>query len=228
VVYAVGDVHGCYRELYTLERKIIEDAAALPGRKLMIMLGDYIDRGPDSANVLEHLAAPPPAGFERICLAGNHETALLDYLEGRLARDLWLASGGEPTLRSYGIDISRIGSLYGSAQIDDVVRAGIPAEHVEFLRGLPIMVHAPGIVFVHAGIRPGVPLEEQDENDLLFIRSEFFERANQLDTFVVHGHTPVPIPQKAGRRLNIDTGAYRSGRLTAIRIGVAGGRLLTS
>ena len=222
-------MHGCYRELASLERKIIADAAVLPGRKLIIMLGDYIDRGPDSAKVLDHLIMLPPAGFERICLIGNHEAQTLDYLDGKLSLGRWLATGARSTLFSYGIDTEHLSELYGSgSRLDDHIRATIPHEHIEFMRALPILVYSDRFVFVHAGIRPGVPLLEQQDDDLLYIREEFFEASRRLDRWVVHGHTPTDIPRIDGRRLDIDTGAFKTGRLTAVRITGKGGRLLFS
>src|SRR5882757_6086867 len=114
VVYAIGDVHGCYKELRSLEQKILLDALPLRERKIIVMLGDYIDRGPQSARVLDHLLAPPPKGFLRVCLAGNHEVAMLNYLDGHLSRARWLAVGGLETLFSYGVDANRLTSLYTS------------------------------------------------------------------------------------------------------------------
>ncbi|MBE1204589.1 serine/threonine protein phosphatase [Aminobacter carboxidus] len=229
VVYAVGDVHGCYQELASLEHKIVADAATLPGRKLIIMLGDYIDRGPDSARVLDHLIAPPPAGFERICLTGNHEAQTIDYLDGRLSLERWLSTGARSTLFSYGIDAEHLGELYGSdGKLDEHIRATIPRDHIDFIRALPIMAYSERFVFVHAGIRPGVPLLEQKDDDLIYIRQEFFEASRRLDRWVVHGHTPVDHPRIDGRRLDIDTGAFKTGRLTAVRIAGKGGRLLFS
>nr|WP_318011641.1 metallophosphoesterase [Mesorhizobium sp. CO1-1-8] len=98
VVYAIGDVHGCYKELRALEQKILLDSLRFQSRKIIVMLGDYIDRGFQSARVLDHLLAPPPKGFQRICLAGNHEVAMLNYLDGNLSREPWLATGGLQTL----------------------------------------------------------------------------------------------------------------------------------
>ncbi|WP_214472413.1 metallophosphoesterase [Mesorhizobium sp. dw_380] len=228
-VYAIGDVHGCYKELRSLEQKILLDSLRFQGRKIIIMLGDYVDRGPQSARVLDHLLAPPPKGFQRICLAGNHEVAMLHYLDGNLSREPWLATGGLQTLFSYGLDPTRLASLYTSgAEIDRRIREVIPAEHVGFLRGLPIMVRSRKFVFVHAGIRPGVDLAAQDDHDLLHIRSDFFDASHLLDRWVVHGHTPVDIPRLEGRRLGIDTAAFQSGRLTAVRIADKRGRLIFS
>ena len=229
VVYAVGDVHGCYKELRSLEQKILLDSLRFQGRKIIIMLGDYIDRGLQSARVLDHLLAPPPKGFQRICLAGNHEVAMLNYLDGHLSRESWLATGGLQTLFSYGIDPARLARLYeNSARIDQRIREVIPADHVSFLRGLPIMDRSRKFVFVHAGIRPGVDLAAQADQDLLHIRSDFFEATHLLDRWVVHGHTPVDIPRLEGRRLGIDTAAFQSGRLTAVRIADKQGRLIFS
>jgi len=229
IVYAIGDVHGCYEELRALEQKIQLDALRFRGRKIIIMLGDYIDRGPQSRRVVEHLMGSPPKGFLRICLVGNHEVALLAYLDGYLSREPWLGYGARETLFSYGVDPDRLASLYGSGeQTDKRIREAIPASHVDFLRTLPVMVCSEQFVFVHAGIRPGVALEAQDEGDLLNIREEFFEVAHRLDRWVVHGHTIVDVPTLDGRRLDIDTGAFQTGRLTALRIVGKYGRLLSS
>ncbi|WFP63226.1 metallophosphoesterase family protein [Mesorhizobium sp. WSM4904] len=229
VVYAIGDVHGCLDELRALEQKILLDALQFRGRKIIIMLGDYIDRGPQSRRVIEHLMAPPPKGFLRVCLAGNHEVAMLNYLDGYLSRDPWLAVGGRETLYSYGIDPAHLANLYASGEeVDERIRETIPASHVAFLRTLPVMVCSEQFVFVHAGIRPGIALEEQDEADLLNIRSDFLAAAHHLDRWVVHGHTIVDVPTLEGRRLGIDTGAFQSGRLTALRIVGKYGRLLSS
>ncbi len=229
VVYAIGDVHGCYKELRSLEQKILLDSQALHGRKIIIMLGDYVDRGIQSGRVLDHLMAPPPEGFLRICLAGNHEVAMLNYLDGHLSRESWLAAGGLETLFSYGVDPARLKDLYGSSnEVDRRIRDTIPADHIRFMRKLPIMIWSKTFVFVHAGIRPGIDLAAQADDDLLNIRSDFFETAHRLDRWVVHGHTPVEFPRLDGRRLGIDTGAYESGRLTAVRIADERGRLIFS
>lgn len=228
-LYAVGDVHGCLDELLALERVIVRDAEELPGRKLIVMLGDYVDRGPASAQVLDHLIAPPPPGFERICLCGNHEMAMLDYLEGRTGRANWIAMGAEPTLLSYGVDHEHLRTVYqADPRIDEVIRAAIPVAHAAFLRALPIMIETPRFVFVHAGVRPELALDRQSDEDLVFIRSAFYERAHLLSRYVVHGHTPVDKAGREGMRVNIDTGAFFSGRLTALRIWQDKGRYLTN
>lgn len=228
-VYAVGDVHGCLSELLALEDAIVRDASALPGRALIIMLGDYVDRGPASAQVLDHLAAPPPIGVERICLAGNHELAMLDYLEGRSSLTAWLRMGAESTLHSYGIDHRRLIEIFRDAeQVDDAIRRSIPPAHFALLRSMPVLVETPRYIFVHAGVRPDIPLDKQTDEDLVFIRSAFFERAHLLSRYVVHGHTPVEEAGREGMRVNLDTGAFFSGRLTALRIWQDKGRYFSN
>lgn len=228
-VYIIGDVHGCYEHLIALEQRIAHDAAGFAGDKLIVMLGDYIDRGPASSEVINHLLAAPPEGFRRICLAGNHEAAMLDYLEGRLSLAAWKPMGAAATLMSYGIDIEHMAAMYRSEdQLDSFIRSSVPESHIEFLRSLPIMIDAGRFVFVHAGIRPGTPLIEQTDEDLMFIRADFYNSPLPLSHWVVHGHTPIETPQLDGRRINIDTGAYYTGRLSALRLWKDKGRLLST
>jgi serine/threonine protein phosphatase 1 len=229
VVYAIGDVHGCLDALLDLEQVIVADGETLPDRKVIVMLGDYVDRGPASAQVIDHLLAPPPLGYERICLAGNHEVIMLDYLDGRIALGEWMTIGAEPTLVSYGVDHERLNQVYGSArQVDELIRKAVPASHVAFLRSLPILAEAPRYIFVHAGVRPDVDMARQSDDDLVFIRNEFYERAHLMKKYVVHGHTPIAEARREGPRVNIDTGAYYSGRLTALRVWRNKGTYLTN
>jgi serine/threonine protein phosphatase 1 len=228
-VYAIGDVHGCLKELLELEAMIVADSAGIEARKLIVMLGDYVDRGPLSSQVLDHLIAAPPAGFERICLLGNHEMAMLDFLEGGIALKEWLGMGALPTLVSYGMDYARLCEIYRSdGEVERMVRATIPAAHREFLRALPIMATLSRFIFVHAGIRPDLGIDKQADEDLVTIRSEFYERTHLLKHYVVHGHTPVGRATRYGPRINIDTGAYSSGRLTALRIWDRTGRFIAT
>ncbi|MCT7377831.1 metallophosphoesterase [Chelativorans salis] len=228
-IYAIGDVHGCLEQLVDLEEKIIADAQTLPGKKMIIMLGDYIDRGPASSQVLDHLEGPPPEGFDRICLAGNHELLMLAYLKGRCALSQWLELGADATLLSYGIDHDRLAHVYRQpSEIDTVIRKAIPRSHIAFLRSLPVLVETPRLIFVHAGFRPEVPLDRQSDDQLVSIRSAFYERSHLLERIVVHGHTPVSEPRLEGRRCDIDTGAYLGGPLTALRIWRGKGRFLQS
>lgn len=219
-------MHGCYDALRRLEDKIIADAADVGLDPVLVMLGDYVDRGPRSAEVLHHLVAPPPQGFERVSLAGNHEAAMLDFLDGRLSLDFWSSMGGLQTLLSYGLDPHGLQGV--QAELEQRLREAIPREHIAFLRSLPGMAYTNRYVFVHAGIRPGVELARQTDADLMTIRSGFLDRGDKLERWVVHGHTPVRFPRPEGRRIGIDTAAFRTGRLTALRLIGAKGRLLFS
>lgn len=229
LIYAVGDVHGCLDALKALEAKISADAAGEPGEKWLVMLGDYVDRGPQSAQVLDHLTAPPPAGFVRICLRGNHEAAMLAALEDGARIERWLAFGGEATLASYGLNATQISTLAGAGKARSklqLLQAYVPDEHVAFLTGLPVMLSVPGYVFVHAGLRPGVPLERQRDSDLLWIRDEFLVADHDFGVVVVHGHTPAVEPFLSPRRIGIDTGCFASGRLTGLRVDANGVRVV--
>lgn len=229
VVYAVGDVHGCLDELLALEAVIADDASRIADKKLIIMLGDYVDRGPRSSDVLEHLSRPPPPGFDRICLMGNHERFMLDFLDGRITLADWLTVGGLPTLASYDIEADNLRALGSDpARIGAKVRAAIPAHHVSLLRAMPILVDTGHFLFVHAGIRPGVAIEDQRDEDLLFIRKAFYEASHRLPRYVVHGHTPIATAERTGSRMNLDTGAFKTGRLTALRIWQKRGRFLSN
>jgi serine/threonine protein phosphatase 1 len=144
---------------------------------------------------------------------------MLDYLEGRASLSAWLGMGAAPTLSSYGIDHQRLRGIYkDESQVDTIIRETIPASHRAFLRSLPILIESGRFIFVHAGIRPDLPLDKQRDEDLVFIRSAFFDKAHLLTKYVVHGHTPVEQAKREGMRVNLDTGAYFSGRLTGLRI----------
>ena len=222
VVYAIGDVHGCLDELLQLEQLIRRDAANVEGEKWIVMLGDYIDRGPRSAQVIDHLLGPSADSFRRFALAGNHEQMLLDFLASpRLAAD-WLQYGGWETLASYGIDTRN--RTMDATVAAMTLEARMPRSHLDWLRQLPVSLELPGFVFVHAGLRPGRPLADQDESDLLWIREPFLDSPGDFGVIVVHGHTPESEPVVRPWRLGIDTAAFATGRLTSARI-VAGGEI---
>lgn len=216
-VYAIGDVHGCLAQLRLMHEKIFADARNIEGSKLIVCLGDYVDRGPDSSGVLEYLARDLPEDFRRICLAGNHEIMMLDFLENPVLKSSWMQFGGLETLASYGIDGNRFASLFPRERLA-LLNSYIPREHVAWLRALPAAFSLPGVCFVHAGLRPGVPLTDQHEDDLLWIRHEFFDAEGDVDTFVVHGHTPAARPVVTGKRICVDTAAFATGTLTAVRL----------
>ncbi|MDX6767095.1 MAG: metallophosphoesterase family protein [Candidatus Methylacidiphilales bacterium] len=220
LLYAIGDVHGCLTELKALEARIVADAASEPGEKWLVMLGDYVDRGPHSAQVIDHLLAPPPKGFKRICLRGNHEAAMLGALDGA-GLETWLGWGVESTLASYGLGAAQIALLSGPGRLSakqQTLAAYIPDEHATFLRELPTMLTVPGYIFVHAGLRPGVPLAAQRDNDLLWIRGDFLDTDHDFGAVIVHGHTPADEPFLSAYRIGLDTGCFASGRLTGLRV----------
>ncbi len=218
-IYAIGDIHGRLDLLRQAEQAIFEDASRLPGRKLIITLGDYIDRGPASAQVISHLMQPVPEDFDRISLTGNHEIMMLDYLDGKMSYDSWMMTGADALLHSYGIDTKQMPVLFRTASKRDAfIRDSLPKAHIEFLRALPIMIDTPAVLFVHAGIDPARSIDNQQDDDLVFIRHRFFESDLPLPKLVVHGHTPVDHPDVQEMRLNLDTGAYRSDRLTVARL----------
>jgi serine/threonine protein phosphatase 1 len=225
LLYAIGDVHGCLDQLRALEARIVADAGDTPGERWIVMLGDYVDRGPRSAEVLDHLIAPPLSGFRRICLRGNHEAAMLAAFEDPAGLETWLSWGVESTLASYGMGPAQIAQLAErgrpAAKLQ-LLRAHVPDEHLDFLRDLPAMLTVPGYIFVHAGLRPGVPLAAQRDTDLLWIRHAFLDAEHDFGAVVVHGHTPMDQPFLSDRRVGIDTGCYGSGVLTAVRVDADG------
>lgn len=217
-VYAIGDVHGCHRQLLEMEQAIIADAAPMRGEKWIVTLGDYIDRGPDSAAVIEHLLQPLPDGFRRYCLRGNHEQIMLDFLRDPANHSYWLDEGGEATLASYGIDLEREfqGDVLGGFMA--YLYEQIPPAHLEFIAGLPLLLSLPGWLFVHAGVRPGVEIDRQSPEDLIWIREPFLSGAGMPGVRVVHGHTPTREPVVTPARIGIDTRCFHTGRLTAVRV----------
>lgn len=219
-IYAIGDVHGCLDELLELEAKLAADSATWAGEKWIVVLGDLVDRGPRSAQVIDHLLAAPPSGFKRFVLRGNHEQILLDTLRHPQGVQRFLATGGDATLLSYGVPVERIGVLerQSARAVRDVLTTAIPAEHWQFIQALPHGLTVPGHIFVHAGLRPGRPLARQNAHDLLWIREDFTEAHHDFGAVVVHGHTPAPEPVLEPGRIGLDTGCFATGRLTAVRL----------
>ena len=209
-VYAIGDVHGCLDRLTALHALIAEDLAARPAEAVVVHLGDYVDRGADSAGVVARLAAGPPvAGAATVNLMGNHEHMMLAAVATgeEEAVDLWLANGGTDSLRSWHVPLS--------AQPRDWA-AYMPIPHLVFLRDLALRHEVGGYLFVHAGIRPGVSLEQQNRHDLLWIREPFLSSREEHGCVVVHGHTPRQEPAVRPNRIGIDTGAVMGGVLTCV------------
>jgi len=214
--YAVGDIHGRLDLLEELLDQIEADLRSSSARRnFIVFLGDFIDRGPESRGVIERLRSYDPRNAEPVFLAGNHEEFFLRVLQGEKSiLDNWLKYGGLECVESYGLDATRLIAMEEEAALR-ALREAVPQAHVEFLRKLSDTFRFGDYLFVHAGIRPGVPLEAQDPRDLRWIREPFLEDRIDHGFIVVHGHTVVDEVAERPNRIGIDTGAYRTGRLTA-------------
>lgn len=217
-VYAIGDVHGRLDLLLELMQRIQADDAARPAAETsVVMLGDLMDRGPATAGVIEYLRAFRPSFATFRFVMGNHEEAMLASLDDRTGdphRTGWLGFGGTETLISYGMP-ERLLALPGPALVA-ALHHYIPRAHLEFLRDFEDHVSIGDYLFVHAGIRPGIPLSGQKAADFRWIRGDFLDDRRSHGIMVVHGHTISPAPQILANRIGIDTGAYRTGVLTAL------------
>jgi serine/threonine protein phosphatase 1 len=217
-IYAVGDVHGRSDLIRQLFSRIDCDLSANPAQKpIHVFLGDYIDRGKDSAGVLDLLIARSQI-HQLCCLKGNHEIFLAEFLENPGILRPWAQYGGLQTLASYGLKPAINASLEEQAELSVSLGDAMPDSHFRFLNELKLSFTCGDYYFVHAGVRPGTPLAVQDEEDLVWIRDEFLLHTEPFEKIIVHGHTPVIEPEVRQNRINIDTGAYATGRLTCLRL----------
>jgi serine/threonine protein phosphatase 1 len=215
-VYAVGDVHGRADLLKPLLARVEADLAAQPvAQPIEVFLGDYIDRGPDSREVLDLLVARQRTRALR-CLKGNHEALADQFLADPSLLSDWKRLGGLQTLVSYGVAPSLVEKPGGQGDAAAAFRVALPDSHRAFIRGLALSFTCGDFFFVHAGVRPGVSLAQQRPEDLLWIREEFLLHEEDFGKVVVHGHTPTIEPEVRANRINIDTGAYATGRLTCL------------
>ena len=228
-VYAIGDIHGRDDLVRRLHRRIGEDAAQAANRgngtnggnlsNVVVYLGDYVDRGPGSRDVVDLLLEAPLEGFEAVHLKGNHEEFLLRFREGGSLGEAWLMNGGLDTLRSYGVEFLDLDRGFADDDLAEArrrLRHALPPGHLDFFHNLASWHVEGDYLFVHAGLRPGVPLDQQKDQDLFWIRHEFLDSAADFGKIVVHGHTISPEVDMAPNRIGIDTGAYFSGRLTCL------------
>lgn len=214
-IAAIGDIHGCEDLLQRVHAAIdILDRSSPAQRSIEVVLGDMIDRGPNTRGVIDRLIARSQAK-EVIILSGNHEAMMLRFLDHPDTLMHWLGNGGIETLRSYQITPRLPLDANGMAALANRLVADMPAEHILFLRGLRSYWSFHGLTFVHAGIRPGIAIERQARRDLLEIRAPFLNHVEPFGTFVVHGHTPNADVEIRHNRLNLDTGAFATGRLSA-------------
>lgn len=215
-LYAVGDIHGRADLLAEMTARIDDDLRRRPvSYAVEIYLGDYIDRGDESKDVIDILCRRL-VYRNAICLRGNHEALLEAFIEDAGAFQAWLNLGGRETLQSYGLHADP--EDYAPEVWQAAFHATFPRTHSLFLQCLRNTYRCGDYLFVHAGIRPGVPLAQQTQEDMTWIRSEFLSSTTDHGYIVVHGHTPVARPEIYGNRINIDTGAVRSGMLTCIAL----------
>ena len=228
VVWAVGDIHGRLDLLQpVVEHMIADTAASNSERTTVVFLGDYIDRGPDSRGVIQYLSGlPTGSGIEWRFLKGNHEEAMLDFLEDPTTGPTWCEYGGDATLASYGLCLPQMRHkpeawAHLSADLDHKVSR----VERDFLEGLELSLSAGDYFFAHAGARPGIALADQSDRDLMWIRNSFLDSEVEFDKVVVHGHTPTTNVHLDHRRIGVDTKAYESGVLTALRMAGAERRI---
>lgn len=219
-VYAIGDIHGYYDALAKMHAAIDQHIYKNPHENVTIVyLGDYVDRGPESAKVIERLAEMQNSNdpITRIFLRGNHEQALLNFLKDPLATGHnWLKFGGIQTLESYGIEVGKLPILPGEMErLARELQQRLPEHHEEFLHALRMYHKTGDYLFVHAGIRPGIELSEQLDMELMSIREPFLDSDKEHGYRVVHGHSITFDPEIKSNRIGIDTGYYETGTLTA-------------
>jgi serine/threonine protein phosphatase 1 len=219
-LYAIGDIHGRLDLLqFMLDLIECDQHARPPAPVALIFLGDYIDRGADSKGVVERLLQEFPEPFSPVFLKGNHEDLLLSFVRDPAPNLGWLRNGGDAALLSYGVDAETVRRAFwdgkGLAEAARQFKAVLPPSHLAFYENLRLSCRFGDYFFAHAGVRPGAPLDEQSEEDLLWIRHEFLGSSRDFGAVVVHGHTPARLPQERGNRIGLDTYAVKTGKLTA-------------
>lgn len=230
-LYAIGDIHGRLDLLTALHGAVLADHEGRPrdGRDIVIHLGDYVDRGPHSREVIDYLVSGPLPGLSMVHLLGNHDDAMLRFLEDAAAGPTWARYGGDSTLVSYGVRARS--DMIGAGRFQDMHRQfvrAVPEAHVAFLRDLRLSFEAGDYFFAHAGVRPGVPLDRQEADDLLWIRDPFLTSDADHGKVVVHGHTPRAEAEIRPNRIGIDTGAFASGVLCCLVLDGEHRRLLST
>ncbi len=214
-LYVIGDIHGRLDLLDRMIAAIALDAGEAGAKSLTVTLGDYVDRGPKSRGVIERLARNPFPG-DYVALKGNHEALLEAFLADPRTGEHWQRLGGVQTLQSFGVRLSPLIGGRGFEQAAQDLRAALTPEHLKFLSSLKMSLTVGRYFLCHAGVRPGVPLDRQSDEDLMWIRGEFLDSDADFGKVVVHGHTPAVEPQVRTNRINIDTGAFVSGKLTCV------------
>lgn len=215
-IYAIGDIHGRLDLLNELLARISRDIALRPtARSLFVFLGDYIDRGPSSRETIDRLIDHKKS-HESVFLKGNHELIAIKCLSDRALFDQWLRLGGMETLLSYGVPTDTMVKTRQIAILQSAFHSALPQGHFRFFRDLKNSFECGDFFFAHAGVKPDVELSRQRENDLLWIRGEFLSSRQEFGKIIVHGHTPAREIEVAPNRINIDTGAFATGRLSCL------------
>lgn len=223
-VFAIGDIHGCRDLLQNMHKKILESSQNVEGKKLLIYLGDYIDRGPDIKGTVQTLIDFQPENFTKVFLLGNHEQMLLDFMAGKKnSLYIWLGNGGLETLKSYGSDmnsyIDNSMELKGEELIRKQFTRLLPFSHKNFFNQLQLNYEWGNYFFVHAGINPDFSLDKQEKETMLWTREQrFFDFKMTYHKIIVHGHTPKEKVEKLTCRINLDTGAFYSEILSGLMI----------
>jgi len=215
-IYTIGDIHGRADLLSELLVRIDDDLRARPTiDSVQVFLGDYIDRGPNSRQVIDLLISRQRRR-DVLFLKGNHEDCLLQFLRDPTVLPAWQSIGGVYTLLSYGVMPTRGDDPESQHKVSIALREAMPDSHRRFIGGLALSFTCGDFFFVHAGVRPGIPLQRQSQRDLLWIRDDFLLHEEDFGKVVVHGHTPIYKPEIRSNRINIDTGAYATGQLTCL------------
>ena len=215
-IYCIGDIHGRADLLQQIQEKILSDAAKYKGKKTIVYLGDYIDRGEQSCQVVEALVSDPLDGFTSIHLMGNHEQILLSFIDYPKQSAAWLSFGGTAALNSYGIPLAHLPTMREVVELAKQLDEKLPDSHRDFLQNLAMSWQCGSYYFVHAGIDPNVALDKQGIDDQLWIRGEFLESEKDHGVIVVHGHSITFEPELLLNRIGIDTGAFSTGVLTCL------------
>lgn len=216
-LYCIGDIHGRHDLLIQISERIQQDLDSFHGRSIIVYLGDFIDRGSNTKEVVETLIKSSREGIEYVYLRGNHEQSLLDFLQDASVGKSWLTFGGSATLASYGVHFPKLPTRPEELLfIQRELRKQIPLSHLEFFNKTTYCYEIGSYFFAHAGIRPGYPLSRQRPEDILWIREEFLSSKKRFEKVVVHGHTIVNEPEILSNRIGIDTGAYATGILTCL------------
>ncbi|KQZ93219.1 metallophosphatase [Mesorhizobium sp. Root157] len=232
-LYAIGDIHGRLDLLEAMHRHIAAELAAdRPADWRIVHLGDYVDRGPASKGVLDFLMAAHAREPRHLMLTGNHDVGFLDFIERPDPYGLFMTNGGVETARSYGVNLQRKGFLRSAGRSlhegHAALVSAVPSTHLDLLRSLPHSLQFGDFFFCHAGIRPGIPFADQLDFDLMWIRGEFHAHTGLYPKVVVHGHTPVAEADVKANRVNLDTGAYYTGRLSALAVEGVSKRILVA